>query len=113
MRYLLLCLCLAACGGSDEKDSDPAPTYGTCDLRAEHHSCIEETAPARTIADQHAGCDDAGGIWSEDACPADELIGCCTYTFGNEFRECFYPGSEGNDPEGYCASWDDGVWTPG
>ena len=112
---LLGVLVLAACGSGGDDDDDGGGTggYGTCDLRMEYGSCIEATGSPRSIVDQKAGCLDAGGLWSTSPCPAaDDSIGCCTYTFGNSFRECFYDGATNTDPVGYCAMFDDGVWTP-
>ena len=106
-------LVLSACGGGDD-DDDGGGTggYGTCDLRVQHSSCIEATGSPASIAEQKEGCLDANGVWSTSPCPAaDDLIGCCEYTFGNSFRECVYEGTT-KDPVAYCAMFDDGVWTP-
>ena len=107
---------VGACGGGDDDDDTSGGTggYGTCDLRSKFGSCIEATGSPRSIADQKTGCLDAGGLWSTEPCPTTaELVGCCEYTFGNAFRECFYEGSKNTDPVGYCATtFDDGVWTP-
>jgi len=109
-------LLVAACGGGDDDDDSGSGTggYGTCDLRADYGSCIEATGSPRSIADQKDGCVQASGLWSLEPCPTTtELIGCCEYTFGNRFRECFYEGTKSTDPVGYCTmSFDDGVWTP-
>ncbi|HWP09519.1 MAG TPA: hypothetical protein VNN72_27450 [Polyangiaceae bacterium] len=109
-------LLVAACGGGDDDDDSGSGTggYGTCDLRADYGSCIEATGSPRSIADQKDGCVQASGLWSLAPCPTTaELIGCCEYTFGNRFRECFYEGTKSTDPVGYCTmSFDDGVWTP-
>jgi hypothetical protein len=103
-------------GGDDDDDSGGTGGYGTCDLREVQHTCIEATGSSRSIVDQKKGCLDATGTWSTDPCPdVTELIGCCEYTFGNRFRECFYDGTSRADPKAYCEStdlWDDGVWTP-
>jgi len=108
-------LAFAACGGGDDDDSGGGTGgYGTCDLRAELGSCIEATGSPRSIADQKAGCLEHSGLWSTQPCPSTpELVGCCDYTFGNRFRECFYAGAKNTDPVSYCTtSFDDGVWTP-
>jgi len=101
------------CGGGDDDDTDRMGGYGTCDLRAVSGTCIETTASPQDIANQKAGCLDTGALWSVEPCPATpELVGCCEYTFGNEFRECFYEGSRHSDPVQYCATTvDGGVWT--
>ncbi|HVJ15564.1 MAG TPA: hypothetical protein VM686_08985 [Polyangiaceae bacterium] len=78
------------------------------------HSCIESTGPRASLENQEEGCTDAGGTWSTATCPEQMLIGCCSYTFGLEFRECFYEGTASTDPEAYCTTmWDDGVWSAG
>src|SRR5262245_61541729 len=89
-----------ACGSDDEGKS--GATHGTCDLRNDHFSCIERNGTAAAIEDQKQGCLDAGGSWSNDPCPSEDLVGCCSYTFGDEFHECFYVGSTVDGPT-YCA----------
>ena len=121
VALLLLVGCgTLACGGDDDGDdsgaggsSSNAGTFGTCDLKSVRQSCIESTGPRASIENQQEGCLDAGGSWTTSECPDDMLLGCCSYTFGLEFRECFYEGTASSDPEAYCATWDDGVWTPG
>src|SRR5262245_5275892 len=104
---LFMWVLAASCGGADSAN------YGTCDMPA-MSKCIESTGPTPSIRNQQTGCADAGGSWSSDPCPTANLIGCCTYTFGLKFRECFYTGAATTNPETYCTStWDDGVWTPG
>jgi hypothetical protein len=109
-------LAFAACGGGDDDAASTSGTYGTCDLRSVQETCIEATGSAPSIVDQKNGCLQAKGAWSTNACPTTaELIGCCTYTFGNKYRECFYQGTPQTDPVGYCldkSHWPDGVWTP-
>jgi hypothetical protein len=109
----------ASCGGGDDDDeaSDGATKPGTCDLRELQGTCIETlNAPTRFLLDQQQACLDNMATWSREVCPeTTELIGCCEYTFGNAFRECFYQGTSRSDPEAYCLStdlWSDGVWTP-
>jgi hypothetical protein len=111
---LLVTAFLACSGGDDDDESGGTGGYGTCDRRAQAHSCIEITASPRNVANQKDGCLDADGSWSTTPCPdADDLIGCCEYTFGNRFRECFYAGAATADPEAAClAMFDDAVWTP-
>jgi hypothetical protein len=105
---LLLVFLGSSCGGSGG-----SATYGTCDMPATS-KCIESTGPAPSIGNQRTGCADAGGSWSSDPCPTANLVGCCSYTFGLQFRECFYTGAGTTNPEIYCTmTWDDGVWTPG
>ena len=98
----------SACG---EEEEEGTPAIGTCDRRSIAYACIElhDASPA-DLANQEEGCADASGAWSNDACSNDDLVGCCEYTFGNEFRECFYTGIT-RDPVAYCADFD-GVWTP-
>jgi len=111
---LVLALFITACGGDDDESEDENPgNFGTCDLRAVRSSCIESTGPSASIENQIEGCADAGGTWTTGTCPDEALIGCCSYTFGLEFRECFYEGTASMDPEAYCATWEDGVWVPG
>jgi hypothetical protein len=102
-----------ACGSDDENDS--GPHQGTCDLRSVDFHCIERKGTAPAIADQKDACLEAGGGWSSERCPATaELIGCCEYVYGDEFRECFYEGTT-RDAEAYCADSrfeGTGVWTP-
>lgn len=112
---LLLSLIFTGCGdGGDDDDGGGAnATYGTCDLRDDRHTCIEATSNARNIENQREGCLDAGGSWSDDACPTQELLGCCEYTFGMEFRECFYTGTSRTDPEADCLGmFEDAEWFP-
>ena len=120
---LLLGTGMTACGGNDDESSDedgnggsggsgnPTPMLGTCDLRSVSSSCIElHEASAIDMENQENGCLNANGGWSNDVCPTEELVGCCEYTFGNDFRECFYVGVT-RDPVVYCADFE-GVWTP-
>jgi hypothetical protein len=110
-----LALVFAGCGGGDDDSGAPQPTSGTCDLRARQETCIEVSGTAPSIANEKNGCA-MYGTWSSDPCPMTaDLIGCCTYTFGSKFHECFYSGTPQKDPEAYCtdtALWSDGVWTP-
>jgi hypothetical protein len=110
---LLAVSCLfvvTACGDDDEGESTPA--LGTCDRRVGNDSCIElHDASGIDMSNQEEVCLDANGNWSNDPCPTEELVGCCEYTFGNQFRECFYAGAVA-DHVAYCMTWDDGVWTP-
>jgi len=108
----LVSLSLAACGSGDDDDGDTTPALGTCDVRSRSHSCIElQNANARNLESQESGCLDTGGTWSNAECPVEERLGCCEYTFGSHFRECFYTGIT-RDYEAYCAMFDDSVWTP-
>jgi len=114
---LLLASAAVGCGAGDDDSTDSPPAnYGTCDRRAQVESCIEATGSPRSILDQKDGCLAAKGSWSTSACPSTpELIGCCEYTLGNRFRECFYQGVAITDPEMYCLGqsfFTDGVWTP-
>jgi hypothetical protein len=103
---------VAGCSDDEESDGGETPSVGTCDLRAINQKCIElHDASAIDMENQEEGCLDAGGGWSNDACPAEELIGCCDYVFGNDFHECFYVGYAA-DPIPYCETDMDGVWTP-
>jgi hypothetical protein len=113
LGVVLFGVALTACSGDDD-DSSGAGGYGTCDLRETRHTCIEATGSPRSIVDQKSGCLDSSGEWSTNACPdAVDLVGCCEYTFGNSFRECFYAGAATADPEAACLGmFDDGVWTP-
>ena len=112
LSFVLLLALAAACDdGSSEPEEESSGTYGTCDLRAVQSTCIESTGPAPSIANQETGCLDAGGSWSESPCP-DADVGCCTYTFGLDFRECWYTGTANQDPAASCAQFD-GTWTPG
>jgi hypothetical protein len=101
---------LLGCGDDDEKGG--AEARGTCDLRAVSHKCIElHDASSIDFENQKDGCNENDGEWSTDACPSEELIGCCDYEFGNTFRECFYTGIT-SDYEAYCRDTVDGVFTP-
>jgi hypothetical protein len=101
---------VTACG--DDGEGESTPSLGTCDRRAGNNGCIElHDASGIDMSNQEEGCLNANSDWSNDPCPTEELVGCCEYTFGNEFRECFYTGVA-TDPVLYCMSWDDGVWTP-
>jgi hypothetical protein len=113
----LLVVVFFGCGGGDDDDGASGATgYRTCDRRAQTHTCIEMTGSPQNVANQEDGCLEADGSWSTSACPeTNELIGCCEYTFGNRFRECFYAGAATADPEATCLDndvFDDGVWTP-
>jgi hypothetical protein len=106
---LALGVMTSACGEDEEEEQMHG--FGTCDLRNVSPSCIERHGATPTeLASQEEACVDAGGDWSNDSCPNDDLVGCCEYTFGDEFRECFYTGTT-RDPVAYCADFD-GVWTP-
>lgn len=108
---------LAACG-----DGDGPATYGTCDRTAipTVAQCIEAWGPPGNIVAQEEGCADASGVWSDQPCPTQDLIGCCTYGFTADwhFRECFYPRPDRPyDPEQVCTTTvfpdgNPGVWTP-
>jgi len=99
----------SACGEDEEEET---PTLGTCDLRSVFDYCIEvHSASPGDFENQVDACAEAGGDWSTDACQSDELIGCCDYVHGNEFRQCFYVGYTG-DAEGFCTDGLAGVWTP-
>jgi hypothetical protein len=117
MRFLVatgiaLCAFSTGCGDDDESDGGATPSVGTCDRRATAEQCIElHDASAIDMENQEEGCLDNGGDWSNDACPTEELIGCCDYVFGNSFHECFYVGYAA-DPIPYCETDMDGVWTP-
>jgi hypothetical protein len=105
-----LALATSACG--DDDGGAETPPLGTCDLRSQANSCIElHDASAADLENQEEGCFDAGGAWSNDACPTEDLVGCCEYEFGNSFRECFYVGIM-RDPEAYCADTVSGTWSP-
>lgn len=112
MHKLLGCLLSALVLGCSGDDADASPTYGTCDRSEVALTCIESTGPAQDIENQRQGCLAAAGTWTSDACPAANLVGCCTYDYGLEFRECFYVGTTIAEPEGYCDSFF-GTWTPG
>src|SRR5262250_1105442 len=103
-----LSLGVVACGGGDDSSGDGGATHGTCDLRSVGFSCIERSGTPAGIEDQKSGCLDAGGLWSNDPCPTEDLVGCCDYTFGDPYHECFYTGIT-RDPVAYCMMWDDGV----
>jgi hypothetical protein len=119
--FLGCSLGLSSAGCSGDSDGDDGaggggggqtPALGTCDLRSLSLSCIElHDASAIDLVNQEEGCVEHGGDWSNDACSSDDLVGCCEYTFGNEFRECFYTGIA-RDPVAYCADTVSGVWTP-
>jgi hypothetical protein len=120
VAYLGCSLGLFAAGCSGGSDGDDGaggsggetPALGTCDLRSLSLSCIElHDASAIDLVNQEEGCLERGGDWSNDACSGDDLVGCCDYTRGNEFRECFYTGIA-RDPVAYCADTVSGVWTP-
>ena len=102
-----------ACGDDEGgENGGSTPSVGTCDLRDVAQSCIElHDASAIDLENQEEGCLDRGGVWSNDACPTEELVGCCDYEFGNTFHECFYTGIT-PDPVVYCSDTVDGVWTP-
>jgi hypothetical protein len=101
---------LAACG-DDEDDS--GPTSGTCDLRTVNFSCIEREATPAEIESQEDFCDQNGGTWSLDPCPTEDLVGCCSYVYGDPFNQCFYEGTT-TDGASFCADpmFEDAVWTP-
>ncbi len=103
---------LGACGGGS------AETSGTCDWTAvaSRKTCLEQSGPAAAIADQRAGCESTSGTWGSSPCPVNaDLLGCCTYHFGLDFRECFYDGRvppRPTDPEFLCTSAPvNGAWT--
>ncbi len=104
---------VSACSDDDGDDGGGStPDVGTCDLRSLSHSCIElHDGSATDLSNQEEGCLDAGGEWSNDTCPMEELVGCCDYELGNTFHECFYTGVT-SDPMAYCMNVVDGVWTP-
>ena len=107
--------CVAACGDDGDDDGGGASALGTCNRNDTEFHCIERRGTAAAIADQEEGCDRVGGEWSNEPCPEEDLVGCCEYTFGDPFRECFYVGTDIADPEGYCtgtAGFEDPVWTP-
>jgi hypothetical protein len=93
-------LCLASCGDSSAK----------CDL-PDNFSCIEHSGSKDEISAWKSACSDNHGVSGSGSCSDEDLIGCCTYTFGGTFHECFYEGFEA-DPEAYCGTYDDGVWEP-
>lgn len=100
---------LTACG---DDEGGETPERGTCDLRDVDSYCIELHGANSTNLDaQEDACLDAGGSWSNDECPTELLVGCCDYTLGNDFHQCFYEGTA-RDPEAYCMMFDDGVYTP-
>jgi hypothetical protein len=106
-------LVATACGDDDEGGS--SETLGTCDRRDTDFHCIERRGTPAAIEDQEDGCDQAGGTWSDEPCPSEDLVGCCEYTFGDRYRECFYVGTSVPDPEDRCLSteeFEDAVWTP-
>jgi len=109
---VLVSVALSACGDDSTDDAAPAPTYGTCDRITWVGGCIESTGTPINIANQKKGCEDAGGTWSSNPCPALDQVGCCTYTFGMDFRECWYTNSTTTDPQASCATMDGSVWTP-
>jgi hypothetical protein len=105
-----------ACGDDgDDGEGGGGDMLGTCDRRDSAFHCIERRGAPAAIEDQEDGCDQAGGSWSNEPCPSEDLVGCCEYTFGDRYRECFYVGTAVDDPEGYCtgmAGFEDAVWTP-
>ncbi|HTQ07238.1 MAG TPA: hypothetical protein VMI54_25450 [Polyangiaceae bacterium] len=109
-------LTLAACGGGDDDSSSPSATFGVCDLRTLQETCIEVTGTPNQLVSEKSACEQAPGTWSSNRCPTTpDLIGCCDYTFGEKFHECFYQGTPRTDPVDYCTNsmlWSDGVWTP-
>ena len=112
LALLLTAAALAACNDESSETTTPDPTYGTCDRVALVGGCIESTGPAPSIANQKTGCEDAGGTWTSEPCPDADQLGCCTYTFGLDFRECWYSNTSVADPETTCATMDESVWTP-
>jgi hypothetical protein len=113
--FAVFCLGVGAIACSDDDADEPGPNHGTCDLRSVQSTCIERKGTPSAITDQKDACLGNEGSWSSDSCPTtDDLIGCCEYVYGDEFRECFYVGTT-SDPEAYCASpmfEGTGVWTP-
>lgn len=118
IRYdaaLLLALTLAACGG----DAGGASS-GTCDWSQDpaRMSCLEQSGDPVDVSSQREACEANDGTWTSDPCPVNaDLIGCCTYELGLEFRECFYTRPDRTyDPETACTSTTfngvPGVWTP-
>jgi hypothetical protein len=119
IRILLGALALVtlypACGdGSADKTTPDAVvgTYGTCDRVMLVGGCIESTGPQPSITNQHQGCTEAGGTWSTSQCPAANLVGCCQYTFGLDFRECWYKNSPTTNPQASCAKMTGSTWSP-
>jgi hypothetical protein len=91
---------LTACGDSS----------ASCDFPDAFH-CTETSGSSRDISDWKDACSAGGGSPSGHSCSDANLIGCCSYTFGGEFTECFYDGFA-SDPEAYCALFSDSVWDP-
>ena len=110
---VMLSAAMTACGGdSKSNNNSPPATYGTCDRIALVGGCIESTGTAIDIVNQKKGCQDAGGTWTSEPCPDANQVGCCTYTFGMDFRECWYTSSTTADPQAACATMQGSVWTP-
>jgi len=106
-------LLVTACGNSDSSDED-VPSIRTCDYRAaeNHESTCVEWGPGRGTDGLMSACDELGGDWSNEACPAEGRLGCCSFESNGSMRECFYEISS-PDPATLCTDLDGGTWTPG
>jgi hypothetical protein len=115
IAMVLAAALVAACGGGGS-----AETSGTCDWTALtsgtlEGKCLEQSGPAAAIADQRAACLSTQGSWTPSPCPAGAArLGCCTYHFGLDFRECWYARDppHATDPEVACSTVS-GTWNPG
>ena len=107
---------LVACSDDGGDADSSAATYGVCTIEdGSRRSCLESTGSPANIENQHEGCLDAGGTWTDEPCPEPADGACCTYTFGLEFRECVYTSTAaGMDLINQCTTmFDDCMCTPG
>jgi hypothetical protein len=106
---------VAGCGASERTDDDDeVPPIRTCDYRdAPNHAptCVE-WGPGRGTDGLRSACDELRGVWSHDACPPDDRVGCCSYEWNGTVRECFYAGATG-DLAATCTENHGGTWVPG
>ncbi|KYF73283.1 hypothetical protein BE11_02300 [Sorangium cellulosum] len=105
---------VAGCGGEDQVGGKVA-----CDFRSSTasgvtvHSCSE--IDADDVGEQESQCKDSGGIEATlvDSCPADDVLGTCVLTRGEETMTTTYYNAEGFTEEAakpICEALD-GTWT--
>ncbi|HEX6765969.1 MAG TPA: hypothetical protein VF103_10840 [Polyangiaceae bacterium] len=106
---------VAGCGSDGSTQSADEPTqYGTCDMRASAHECLEITSTEKRMVNEEKSCSEVSGDWTKDTaeCPTDpDLIGCCSYYAGDGlYLECSYAGAD--DPKAECENEIHGYWQP-
>jgi hypothetical protein len=65
------------------------------DAPVQQGTCTEWKSATREEVGVQSSCDEQGGVWSDEACPASGQLGYCSIEFEGESRACFYYDADG------------------